>query len=252
MSRPIHLAVFAPIGFCVLLGGGLNVALGGGRTDHGHHAGNAYRALTETIAFSDAIRAATELTSADDTLILVTADHSHTMTFAGYANRGNPILGKLRGSSGEGEPSKELARDATGRSITTLGYANGPGYAGASDREAEGPKTYPHNATAFFPAKNGRPDLDQVDTEAPDYMQASVVPLDSETHSGEDVAVFARGPGAAAVHGSLEQNALFHLMAQANDPSRKQLCALAGCNADGVPVAEPAYAKLRETAAAPR
>lgn len=224
----------------------------GGRIDHGHHAGNAYRALTETIAFSDAIRAATEMTRADDTLILVTADHSHTMTFAGYANRGNPILGKLRGSSGEGAPSKELARDATGRSITTLGYANGPGYAGESDREKEGPKTYPHNATAFFPAKRGRPDLDHVDTEAPDYMQEAVVPLGAETHSGDDVAVFARGPGAAAVHGSLEQNALFHLVAQAVDPIRKQLCALGSCNADGVPVDVPRYAALKAQQNVPR
>ena len=212
----------------------------GGRIDHGHHAGNAYRALTETIAFSDAIRAAPELTSADATLILVPPNPPHTMPSAGYANRGNPILGKLRGSSGEGAPSKELARDAIGRSITTLGYANGPGYAGESDREKEGPKTYPHNPTAFFPAKKGRPDLDRVDTGA-------------ETHSGDDVAVFARGPGAAAVRGSLEQNVLFHLVAQANEPIRKQLCALGSCNADGVPVDVPEYAKLREpTAAAKR
>lgn len=222
----------------------------GGRIDHGHHAGNAYRALTETIAFSDAVRAATELTSADDTLILVTADHSHTMTFAGYANRGNPILGKLRGSSGEGAPSKELARDATGRSFTTLGYANGPGYAGASERQAEGPKTYPHEAGAFFAAKRGRPDLDRVDTEAPAYMQEAVVPLGSETHSGDDVVVFARGPGAAAVRGSLEQNVLFHLLAQAVEPIRAQLCALGSCNADGIPVELPAYSKLRESRAA--
>jgi len=71
------------------------------------------------------------------------------------------------------------------------------------------------------------------------------VPLGAETHSGDDVAVFARGPGAAAVHGSLEQNALFHLMAQANEPIRKQLCALDSCNADGVPVEVPVYSKLR-------
>ena len=30
----------------------------GGRIDHGHHAGNAYRALSETIEFSDAVKAA--------------------------------------------------------------------------------------------------------------------------------------------------------------------------------------------------
>ncbi|MEO6184840.1 MAG: alkaline phosphatase, partial [Steroidobacteraceae bacterium] len=45
----------------------------GGRIDHAHHAGNAYRALTDTIAFSDAVRAAAQMTDARDTLILVTA-----------------------------------------------------------------------------------------------------------------------------------------------------------------------------------
>jgi len=33
------------------------------------------------------------MTSADDTLIVVTADHAHTMAIVGYASRGNPILG---------------------------------------------------------------------------------------------------------------------------------------------------------------
>src|SRR5690606_37366625 len=64
----------------------------GGRIDHANHDGNAHRALTETIEFSDAVRAAASATSPDDTLILVTADHSHTLTFAGYPRRGNPIL----------------------------------------------------------------------------------------------------------------------------------------------------------------
>jgi alkaline phosphatase len=223
----------------------------GGRIDHGHHAGNAYRALTETIAFSDAIRAATELTSSTDTLIIVTADHSHTMTFAGYANRGNPILGKLRGSSGEGAPSNDLARDATGRSLTTLSYANGPGYAGASDREAEGAKRYPHNAGSFLPAKNGRPNLDKIDTEDPDYLQEATVPLGAETHSGEDVAVFAQGPGAAAIRGSLEQNALFHIYTQANPRIEAELCKLGSCDASGVAVKPPAYKALLDLAAAP-
>ena len=65
----------------------------GGRIDHANHYGNAYRALTDTVALSDAVRAATEATSAKDTLIIVTADHSHTLGFVGYPTRGNPILG---------------------------------------------------------------------------------------------------------------------------------------------------------------
>jgi alkaline phosphatase len=220
----------------------------GGRIDHGHHAGNAYRALTETMEFSHAVQTAVDMTSADDTLILVTADHSHTLTFAGYPARGNPILGKVRGSSGEGAPDRNLAVDATGRPYATLSYANGPGYAGASDRQAEGAKRYPHNPTAYSPAKDGRPQLADVDTEAPDYEQESTMPLSSETHSGEDVAVFARGPGSDAVRGSLEQNALFHVIAQSSDAIRGELCKLGSCDAHGVPVKRPERAALLKAA----
>ncbi|HEX5124553.1 MAG TPA: alkaline phosphatase [Rhodanobacteraceae bacterium] len=220
----------------------------GGRIDHGHHAGNAYRALTETIEFAHAVQAAVDMTSADDTLILVTADHSHTLTFAGYPARGNPILGKVRGSSGEGTPSRNLAVDATGRPYATLSYANGPGYAGASDRQPEGAKHYPHNPTAYSAAKDGRPLLADVDTEAPDYEQESTMPLPSETHSGEDVAVFARGPGSDAVRGSLEQNALFHVIAQSSDTIRGELCRLGSCDANDVPVKRPERAALLKAA----
>ena len=218
----------------------------GGRIDHGHHAGNAYRALNETIEFARAVQVANEMTAADDTLILVTADHSHTLTFAGYPARGNPILGKVRGSSGEGLPSGDLARDATGLPYATLAYANGPGYAGASDRQPEGAKQYPHEATAFSAARKGRPNLAEVDTEHPDHEQEATMPLGAETHGGDDVAAFARGPGSAAVRGSMEQNALFHVIAQSNDAIRTQLCKLGACNADGVPVDAPEMGKARQ------
>ncbi|MDP5054477.1 MAG: alkaline phosphatase, partial [Congregibacter sp.] len=41
------------------------------------------------------------------------------------------------------------------------------------------------------------------------------VPLDAETHGGEDVAVYASGPGALGAMGSIEQNQLFHVMLNA-------------------------------------
>ena len=212
----------------------------GGRIDHAHHAGNAYRALEETIGLSEAVQAAVDATSADDTLIVVTADHAHTLTFAGYPARGNPILGKVRGGPQE---NHELARDLAGLTYTTLGYANGPGHAGATDVQPEGAKHYPHAPESSKPA-HGRPDLEAVDTEAPDYEQEATLPLASETHGGEDVAVFARGPGAAAMRGSLEQNALFHVIVQSTDTLRAQLCALGACDAAGTPVERPAHARL--------
>src|SRR5690606_38197314 len=44
----------------------------GGRIDQAHHLGNAYRALTETIELSNAVRAALEATDPRDTLVVVT------------------------------------------------------------------------------------------------------------------------------------------------------------------------------------
>lgn len=207
----------------------------GGRIDHAHHYGNAYRALTDTIALSDAVRAAVEATSPEDTLILVTADHSHTLSFAGYPARGNPILGKVRGRSGEDGGADELARDALGLPYTTLAYANGPGYAGASDQQPEGPKRFPHFVSGVQ-AASGRPDLAEVDTEHPDHLQEALMPLGSESHGGDDVGVWALGPGSDAVRGSIEQNAIFHLMLQATPALRRAWCRHGGCDDAGVPV----------------
>jgi alkaline phosphatase len=222
----------------------------GGRIDHGHHAGNAFRALNETIEFAHAVEVANTMTSTDDTLILVTADHSHTLTFVGYPARGNPILGKVHGSSGEGAPSKEPSRDATGLTYATLAYANGPGYSGASERQPEGAKRYPHDPTGYKRAEQGRPNLEHVDTEAEDYEQEATMPLGAETHGGDDVAVFARGPGSAAVHGSMEENALFHVIAQNAEAIRAELCKLGSCDANGIPVTRPTRERLLQAAAA--
>ena len=67
----------------------------GGRIDHAHHYNNAYRALDETLALENALLAAMELVDISETLIVLTADHSHVLTLGGLATpRGNPILGK--------------------------------------------------------------------------------------------------------------------------------------------------------------
>ncbi|KAE8747418.1 hypothetical protein FOCC_FOCC005885, partial [Frankliniella occidentalis] len=68
----------------------------GGRIDHAHHYNNAYRALDETLALESALLAAMELVDVTETLIVLTADHSHVLTLGGLATpRGNPILGKI-------------------------------------------------------------------------------------------------------------------------------------------------------------
>jgi len=174
-----------------------------GRIDHAHHAGNASNALNDTIELSNAVRAAIESTNPDETLIIVTADHSHVFTIAGYPQRGNPILGKVV-NVGKTKPAK----DKEGLPYTTLGYANGLGFRDLKD-ETDADASYEEEADT------GRHDLTDVNTTAPGYHQEALVPLSSETHGGEDVAIFATGPGAAAAIGMNEQNMIFHMMNQA-------------------------------------
>ena len=168
---------------------GYLLVIEGGRIDHGHHAGNAYRALTDTVEFAEAVQVAMDLTNEHDTQILVTADHSHTFTMSGYPRRGNPILGKVT------TPLGEFAKDSKGRPYTTLGYANGPGF----NEEFE--------------------DLREIDTEHPNYQQIASVPMPTETHSGEDVAAYARGPNADKLRGVMEQNELYKVLRGALFPA---------------------------------
>ncbi|MFC3096214.1 alkaline phosphatase [Alteraurantiacibacter palmitatis] len=164
--------------------GGYVLLVEGGRIDHAHHGGNAFRALTDAAALDAAVARALSLVDLDETLIVTTADHSHTLTISGYPARGNPILGTVA----FGETVK--ARD--GKGYTTLGYANGPG-------AVAGERTDP--ATQ--------------DTAAPDYRQQATVPLSGETHAGEDVAVRASGPSADLFRGTMEQQTIFYIIKRA-------------------------------------
>lgn len=178
-----------------------------GRVDHAHHAGNAYRALTDAIALSDAVKKARTLTSDKDTLIIVTADHSHVFTIAGYPSRGNPILGKTAVDGVE-------LKDSLGLPYTTLSYANGPGWTGGLQRKEFNPANE-GTVSAPYAGSKLRPDLSTVDTASPNYLQESTVPMSAETHAGEEVAIYADGPGAYLVRGTLEQNVIYHVMADA-------------------------------------
>jgi alkaline phosphatase len=187
----------------------------GGRIDHAHHAGNAYRALTDTIELSKAVKVALAKTDPRDTLIIVTADHSHVFTMAGYPTRGNDILGLVRSNDKFGNPANEFDKDKLGRPYTTLGYANGPGYTGSSREQTEGSKRYPHTGNGYTGVTRGRPELSAALTTDPNYLQEAAIPFASETHGGEEVAIYASGPGAYLFHGVQEQNVIFHVMIDA-------------------------------------
>ena len=171
---------------------GYIIMIEAGRVDHAHHGTNAFRALTDMQALNEAVKVAKEK-AGDDTLILVTADHSHVFTIAGYPVRGNPILGLVRNPDPvEGGAAKDYAKAGDGKPYTTLGYQNGPNV-----READSPE------------------LTDNMVQAKDFLQQTAVNLESETHAGEDVPLYATGPGAQNVRGVMEQNKIYNVMARA-------------------------------------
>ncbi len=172
---------------------GYYLMIEGGRIDHGHHGTNPYRALSDAQQFSRAVAAVLASVDLNETLVLVTADHSHVMTIAGYPERGNDILGYIKNvAAGEsrGNTSKEgWALDDRGQPMTTISYANGPFVSPGLSRLL--------------------PPTDK------NYLANKLHGTDSESHGGEDVALFADGPRSDLVGGVIEQNVIFHIIAEA-------------------------------------
>ncbi|XP_053724813.1 alkaline phosphatase, tissue-nonspecific isozyme isoform X2 [Synchiropus splendidus] len=162
---------------------GFYLLVEGGRIDHGHHEGKAKMALYEAVEMDRAIGRAGLMTSIHDTLTVVTADHSHMFNFGGYTPRGNPIFGLA-----------PMISDVDQKPFTSILYGNGPGYK----------------------LVNGaRENVSTIDHHDANYQAQAAVPLAMETHGGEDVAVFAKGPMAHLLHGVHEQNYIPHVMAYA-------------------------------------
>uniref|UniRef100_A0A182ITT7 Alkaline phosphatase n=1 Tax=Anopheles atroparvus TaxID=41427 RepID=A0A182ITT7_ANOAO len=164
----------------------------GGRIDHAHHQNHAHLALAEVVELDRAVETALKLVDLDETLILVTADHSHAMTFNGYPDRGNDILG--------------FGNRPNATQYETITYANGPGFLQHrwNDTLLEGAADW---ATWVK--------VDQLNRSEVTYRHLSAFPLGDETHGGEDVAVFASGPGANLVRGTFEQNYIAYVMSYA-------------------------------------
>lgn len=151
----------------------------GGRIDHAHHDNYAKRALEETYEFDNSVLKVGQMTSELDTLTVVTADHSHVFGIAGYPSRGNNILATVD-TVGDGEAAVDKMP------YLTLGYLNGP--------------------------KFGRVNLTGVDTTGKDFQQPSGLQMPYETHGGEDVIIYARGPMAHMFHRTHEQSYIGHVL----------------------------------------
>ena len=174
-----------------------------GRVDHANHAGNFARTAADGMIWTEAVALVDEMTDDEDTLIIVTADHEHAITFNGYCGRGTPIQGLCYEIAKTGEKhSDELALADDGKPYSVITYANG---SGTVLKQADGSNEY----------AGARPDVTAEEAMDLDYLQQALIPMSSETHSGEDVAVYAKGPWAHLVDGTIEQNVIFHVMRHA-------------------------------------
>merc|ERR1712136_427796 len=128
----------------------------GGRIDHAHHGSPAYSSLHDWVAFDEATQKALDMTSEDDTLIVVTADHSHTFMFGGDAQRGNPIFGYANSDALDHKP------------YSTLVYGNGEGF----QKGGEG-----YDSQFQFIAPQSRSDLTTTDLAQSGMHQQSAAPI---------------------------------------------------------------------------
>ena len=157
----------------------------GGRIDHALHATNAKRSLTDAVALDEAVKTALGKVDLSDTLIVVTADHDHTMTINGYSAKGNPVLDLVKNGDGSTQ------NDVDGKPFTTLVFGNGPNRADL------------------------RPTLTSNQVMGDDYLQETGVKLGSETHGGGDVMLFAGGAGSGRFKGTLDNTLVFGKLREA-------------------------------------
>lgn len=146
--------------------------------------------MDETIEFSNAIARTLELTAKEEneTLIIVTSDHSHALKLSGYAKRDANILDIA---------SKSKIED---NYFTSLLYATG------------GPNNYQYyvnNSTVH----RRNPKLDN--TTDFEYSQQTGVLTDEALHDGTDVNVHAKGPMAHLFHRVHEQTYVAYVVGYA-------------------------------------
>jgi alkaline phosphatase len=173
----------------------------GGRIDHALHETTARKALQDTVAFDNAIKAALDEVKKTDptlknTLIVVTADHDHTLVLNGYAKRTgkstatNPgVLGLLYNYN-----DGLLAKDKDGKPFSIIGFGNGE--------------------NRLVGNRSSMVDLTDDMVFAATYHQEAAIRVaaGSETHGGTDVFLAATGLGATSFKGTLDNSQVFALV----------------------------------------
>lgn len=165
----------------------------GGRIDHALHETTAKKALQDTAAFDAAIKAAIAKARSTDpelknTLIVVTADHDHTLVLNGYAKRTGKTTASNAGVLGvvKDYVTGAVTKDADGAPYSIIGFGNG------------------ENRTQS--SRSAMASMDDSVTSANTFHQEAVVRVTAgnETHGGTDVFLGAVGKGADTFNGTID------------------------------------------------
>ena len=152
----------------------------GGRIDHALHSDNAYRAVTDMLEFDHAIAEARKMVS-KESVIIVTADHDHTMVLSGAPAPNADVF-------------SQAGKDKNGKPFTTLIFGNGPSAA----------KPIPDTLTVAMLTD-------------PDFQERAGVPIPYEEHGGQDVPLYAFGPDKylKLIKGSMNNTDVFGVLKSA-------------------------------------
>ncbi|BHF58758.1 hypothetical protein SprV_0100171300 [Sparganum proliferum] len=156
----------------------------GGRIDMAHHENKAKKALTEVMDFEDAIAATIKAIDPEETLVIVTADHSHTFELVGQPSRFQNLL--LRDTV---YGNKVLDK----RGLVPVAYMNGPG-------------------AKVNQSRDNLNEVDEATLQSSNYAQQALAPLQWSTHSGEDVGVYAHGPFSWMFHRTVDNTFIAQTM----------------------------------------
>lgn len=169
-----------------------------GRIDMAHHATLGKKALGDTMALDRAVKRVMAMTDPQDTLVIVTSDHSHTFTLGGYGEYSTNVLGFATQSSISSPDKKPLLQ---------LTYANGPGA-----------KFHRFEKNGSDYVEKPRVDLRTIGDGIYDkeFMQDTAVWTPRESHGGEDVGIYASGPFSHLIQSTEEQSYIAHWMMYAS------------------------------------
>ncbi|XP_065205940.1 alkaline phosphatase-like [Planococcus citri] len=163
-----------------------------GLIDLAHHEGHARKAVEEAVELDKTVQKTVDLLKElglyEETLIIVTGGHGHTMSINGYPNRTENIFGIADRSKHDDVPYTTLTY-ATGAKVNFQYYQNG------------------YQVSRDDPAKH--------DTLSRNYAQQAAILTDKETHGGGDVTVYAVGPMAHLFHSIHESTYVAHVIAYA-------------------------------------